>query len=95
MKTLTRFGIRRIIIGWAIFGSGLVFDFWLHTFRDAALHKMILPLLLLLWVSLGVCVWDACKSFTLWKRAVLIFTQAAAAAVACLLLISHFLYHAP
>ena len=82
-------------MGWVIFGSGLVFILWLHTFRDAAPHKMISPLLLLLWVSLGVCVWDGCKSLTLWKRAILIFTQAAVAAVACVLLISHFLYHSP
>ena len=93
MNTLTGFGVRRILTGWAIFGSGLVFILWLHTFRDSAPHRMILPLLLLLWVALGVCVWDSCKSFTVWKRLVFIFTQAAAAAIACVLLISHFLYH--
>ena len=93
MNILTRFGIQRILIGWAIFGSGLVLILWLHTFSDRAPHRMILPLLLLLWIALGVCVWDGCKSFALWKRIVFIFAQAAVAVIACVLLISHFLYH--
>jgi hypothetical protein len=56
---------------------------------------MILPLLVLLWIALGVCVWDGCKSFALWKRIIFILAQAAVAAVACILLISYFLYHSP
>jgi hypothetical protein len=92
MKTLTRSGIQHILIGWAIFGSGLVLILWLHTFRDRAPHRMISPLLLLLWIALGVCVWDGCKSFALWKRIVFIFAQAVVAAIACILVISHFLY---
>ena len=95
MNMLTRFGIRRILMGWAIFGSGLVFILWLHAFSDRAPHRMIPPLLLLLWVALGVCLWDGCKSFVLWKRIVFIFAQAAVAAIGCILLISHFLYHLP
>src|SRR5437867_7880572 len=66
MNAFTRFGIQRVLIGWAIFGSGLVLILWLHTFSDRAPHRMILPLLLLLWIALGVCVWDGCKSFALW-----------------------------
>jgi hypothetical protein len=91
----SRFGIQRVLIGWAIFGSGLGLILWLHTFRDRAPHRMILPLLVLLWIALGVCVWDGCKSFVLWKRIVFIFAQAAVAAVACILLISYFLCHSP
>ena len=95
MNTLTRFGIRRILIGWAIFGSGLGLILWLHSFSDRAPHRMILPLLLLLWIALGVCVWDGCKSYAPWKRILFVFAQAAVAATACILLISHFLYHSP
>jgi hypothetical protein len=95
MNALARFNIQRILIGWAIFGSGLVLILWLHTFNDRAPHRMILPLFLLLWIALGVCAWDGCKSFALWKRAVFIFVQAAVAATACVLLLSHFLYHSP
>ena len=95
MNPLTRFSIQRILMGWAIFGGGLILILWMHTFRDRALHRMILPLLLILWVALGVCVWDGCKSFDFWKRIVLIFAQAAVAAIACVVLISHFLDHSP
>lgn len=95
MSTLTRFGIRRILTGWALFGGGFGLILWLHTFSDRAPHRMILPLLLLLWVALGVCVWDGCKSFALWKRIAFILTQAVTAAIACVSLISHFLYHSP
>src|SRR5262245_48271807 len=93
MNTLTRFSIQRLLTGWAISGGGLVLVLWLHTFSDRAPHRMILPLLLLLWVTLGVCVWDGCKPFAFWKRVAFISAQAAAAAIACILLISHFLYH--
>lgn len=95
MNTLTRFSIQRIVTGWVIFGSGLILVLWLHTFRDSAPHTMILPLLLLLWVALIVCVWDGCRTFALWKRIVFILAQAAVAATACILLISHFLSHSP
>ena len=87
--------VRRILTGWAIFGTGLVLILWLHTFTDTVPHRMISPLLLVLWIALGVCVWDGCKVFALWKRIVFILAQAAVAAAACLLLISHFLYHSP
>ena len=93
LHALTKCGTGRILTGWAIFTSGLIFILWLHSLRDSAPHRMILPLLLLLWVALGVCVWDGCKSFTLWTRIVLIFAQAVVAAIACALLISHFLRH--
>ena len=87
--------VQRILIGWAIFASGLSLILWLHTFSDRAPHRMILPLLLLLWIALSICIWDGCKKFALWKRIVLILAQVAVAAMACALVISHFLYHSP
>ena len=95
MRSPARSFIQRIFIGWAVFGSGMVLIMWLHTFTDRVAHRMILPLLFLLWVALGVCLWDGCKTFTLWKRTLLMFVQAAVAAIACTLLISYFLYHSP
>jgi len=95
MNTLTLFALQRLLTGWAIFACGFVLILWLHTFKDHVSHSMIFPLLLLLWIVLGVCTWDACKSLALWKRIVLIFAQAAMAAIACVLLFSHFLYHWP
>lgn len=80
-------------MGWAIFGSGLALILWMHTFSDRAPHRMILPLLLLLWTVLGVCVWDGCKSFGFWKRIVFISVQAAVALLFCILLVFHFLFH--
>jgi hypothetical protein len=89
MNTLTRFGIRRILTGWVIFGSGLVFILWLHTFRDAAPHNMIFPLLLLLWVVLAVAIWDGCKAVTPQLRFVLLLLQVAVALCASALLFQH------
>jgi len=83
---------RRILAGWAVFGCGLLLILWLHTFDDRTPHRMIPPLLLLLWIALGLCVWDGCKSFGVWKRIAVILAHAAMAAIACGLLISRFLY---
>ena len=51
-------GLRRLVAGWAIFTGGLAVLLWLHTFRDQLAHSALLPSFLLLWLILGVCVWD-------------------------------------
>jgi hypothetical protein len=93
MNTQTRFGIKRIFTGWAIFSGGLLLVPWLHTFADRTPHRMLLPLMFFAWIALGVCVWDGCKSMALWKRIVFISVQAAVALIASILLVLHFLYH--
>ena len=60
MKTLTQFGIQRLLLGWVIFLSGLLPVQWLHTFTDRTAHRAIGPMFLLLWIALLVCVWDGC-----------------------------------
>jgi hypothetical protein len=93
VRTAKEFGIQRLVSGWVIFFGGLTLILWLHTFSDRAPHRLILPLLLLLWVALIVCIWDACKKFTPRLRIICIFAQVVVALIACMLLVSHFLNH--
>jgi uncharacterized membrane protein len=76
-----------------MFVGGLILILWLHAFSDRMPHRMILPLLLLLWIALVMCIWDGCKMFTPGLRILSILVQVVAAVIACILLMSHFLNH--
>jgi len=89
MNAVKNFGVQRLLLGWGIFFLGLMLLAWLHTFRDRAPHRAIGPLLLLLWISLVVCLWDGCKMFSPRLRFVFLAVQIAAAVVASMLFVLH------
>jgi len=93
MKPTTQFALQRLLLGWALFFTGWLLILWLHTFNDRVPHRMIGPLLLLLWTTLTVCLWDGCRIFPIRLRVFLFVLQVASGVAVSTLIVLHILNH--
>ncbi len=91
LKVPAQFGVRRMVIGWSVFVGGLALILWLHTFRDHAAHSATMPLFLLFWVILAVCVWDGRTAVASRFRFLFFSIQAITALLASALFFQHLL----
>jgi hypothetical protein len=75
-----------------LFIGGLALLLRLHTYRDHVAHLVILPLFLLLWIVLAVCVWDGRRNMAPRLRFILFAAQAFAALLASALFFRQLLH---
>jgi hypothetical protein len=94
MKTNTRCALQRLALGWALFLTGWLLILWLHSFNDQVTHRLMGPLLLLLWITLTVCLWDGCRILPVRLRAFLFLAQVATGVGVSTLIVLHLLNHA-